>query len=57
MKKLALFVLAATLVLKQDIMDFIARFVPYGDDPVVAKRPAYNYDVKTNDRFMIFGSR
>ena len=42
---------------RTEIMDFIARFVPYGDDPVVAKRPAYNYDIKTNDRFMIFGSR
>ena len=42
---------------RTEIMDFIARFVPYGDDPVVAKLPAYNYNVTTNDRFMIFGSR
>ena len=42
---------------RKEIMDFVARFVPYGDDPVVAKLPAYNYNVTTNDRFMIFGSR
>jgi hypothetical protein len=53
MKKLALFVLAATLVLKQDIMDFIARFVPYGNDPVVDKRLSYGYTFEMDDRFMI----
>ena len=39
--------------MKQDIMDFIARFVPYGDDPVVAKRPPYSYSFEMDDRFMI----
>lgn len=39
--------------MKQDIMDFIARFVPYGDDPVVAKRPLYSYSFEMNDGFMI----
>ena len=53
MKKLALFVLAATLVLKQDIMDFIARYVPYADDPIVAKRPSYSHTFEMDDKFMI----
>ena len=39
--------------MKQDIMGFIARFVPYGNDPVVAKRPSYSYTFEMDDRFMI----
>jgi hypothetical protein len=39
--------------MKQDIMGFIARFVPYGNDPVVAKRPSYSYTFELDDRFMI----
>ena len=39
--------------MKQDIMDFIARYVPYGDDPVVAKRSPYSHYVEMDDKFMI----
>lgn len=43
-----------TLAMKQEIMDFIARYVPYGNDPVVAKRPTLSYGHKLNDTFMIY---
>ena len=40
---------------RQEIMDFIARYVPYNNDPVVAKRAAqpYSHTSKMNDMFMI----
>jgi hypothetical protein len=34
-------------------MGFIARYVPYGNDPVVAKRPPFSYTFEMDDRFMI----
>ena len=39
--------------MKQDIMGFVARYVPYGNDPVVAKRPPFSYTFEMDDRFMI----
>ncbi len=39
--------------MKQEIMDFIARYVPYGNDPVVAKRAPYSYFHEMEDKFMI----
>ena len=41
-----------TLEMKQEIMDFIARYVPYGNDPVVAKRAPYSYFHEMKDKFM-----
>ena len=38
--------------MKQEIMDFIARYVPYGNDPVVAKRAPYSYFHEMKDKFM-----
>ncbi len=42
-----------SLEMKQDIMDFIARFVPYGNDPVAAKRASYSHTFEMDDSFMI----
>ena len=40
---------------RQEIMDFIARYVPYNNDPVAAKRAAqpYSHTIKMNDMFMM----
>ena len=39
--------------LRQEIMDFVALYVHYDNDPVVAKRPAFSFSPEMNDRFMI----
>ena len=39
--------------MKQEIMDFIARYVHYDDDPVIAKRAPYSYFHEMEDKFMI----
>ena len=39
--------------MKKEIMDFIARYVPYDNDPVVAKRAPYSYFHEMEDKFMI----
>ena len=38
---------------RQEIMDFIARYVPYGSDPVVAKRPVVSVFHEMHDQFML----
>lgn len=37
----------------QEVMDFIARYVNYGNNPVVTKRAPYSYVHEMNDKFMI----
>ena len=38
---------------KQEIMDFIARYVSFNNDPVVAKRAPFVYYQEMDDKFMI----
>ena len=38
---------------RQEIMDFIAQYVPYGNDPAIAKRPVISISHKMKDQFMI----
>jgi hypothetical protein len=37
-------------------MDFIARYVPFGSDPVVAKRPPISVFHEMRDKFMIYNN-
>lgn len=39
--------------MRQEIMNFIARYVPYRNDPWIAKRTPFSYYHETEDKFMI----
>ncbi len=39
--------------MRQEIMDFVARYVPYGNDPAVVKRPVIHIPHEINDKFMV----